>query len=148
MIGPAHGAKIYLATQPIDFRKGMDGLAAYVKVNVERVSVVRPCLWPATERQRKLRQQWTPCSRRAGVTLPGRISGSMGASCRASDCWKTVRSDTKASRREGPGIEGRRAAEDEVADQLSRSGTRAEAYMLMASRYPEARLSRDGADRR
>ena len=35
MIGPARGAKIYIATQPVDFRKGMDGLAAYVKANLE-----------------------------------------------------------------------------------------------------------------
>ncbi len=35
MIGPAHGCKIFLATQPLDFRKGMDGLAAYVKANLE-----------------------------------------------------------------------------------------------------------------
>ena len=31
MIGPAYGAKIYPATQPVDFRKGMDGLAALVQ---------------------------------------------------------------------------------------------------------------------
>lgn len=35
MIAPAHGCKIFLATQPVDFRKGMDGLAAYVKANFE-----------------------------------------------------------------------------------------------------------------
>lgn len=30
MILPAHKIKIYLANQPVDFRKGMDGLAAIV----------------------------------------------------------------------------------------------------------------------
>ncbi len=35
MISPAQGCKVYLATQPVDFRKGMDGLAAYVKTNFD-----------------------------------------------------------------------------------------------------------------
>lgn len=30
MISPGSGFRIFLATQPIDFRKGMDGLAAHV----------------------------------------------------------------------------------------------------------------------
>jgi len=31
MIHPSHGAKIYVATKPVDFRKGHDGLAALVQ---------------------------------------------------------------------------------------------------------------------
>ncbi|TNC42478.1 transposase [Rubellimicrobium rubrum] len=27
--------QLHLATQPVDFRKGVDGLAAYVKANLE-----------------------------------------------------------------------------------------------------------------
>ena len=30
MIGPGTGAKVLIATKPVDFRKGMDGLAALV----------------------------------------------------------------------------------------------------------------------
>lgn len=30
MINPANGYKIFMAIEPVDFRKGMDGLAAYV----------------------------------------------------------------------------------------------------------------------
>ncbi len=30
MIFPANGYRIFMATAPVDFRKGMDGLAAYV----------------------------------------------------------------------------------------------------------------------
>ncbi len=31
MIAPSHNLKIYVATDPVDFRKGMDGLAALVQ---------------------------------------------------------------------------------------------------------------------
>jgi transposase len=31
MIGVANGARVLIATKPVDFRKGMDGLAALVK---------------------------------------------------------------------------------------------------------------------
>lgn len=31
MIVPPTGARVLVATQPVDFRKGMDGLAAYVQ---------------------------------------------------------------------------------------------------------------------
>ncbi len=30
MISPAGNFKLYVATKPVDFRKGMDGLAAFV----------------------------------------------------------------------------------------------------------------------
>ncbi|UWR32959.1 IS66 family insertion sequence element accessory protein TnpB [Sulfitobacter sp. W027] len=35
MIAPSHSYKIFLATMPVDFRKGMDGLASYVMSNFE-----------------------------------------------------------------------------------------------------------------
>lgn len=35
MIAPSNTYKIYLATAPVDFRKGMDGLASYVVSNFE-----------------------------------------------------------------------------------------------------------------
>lgn len=35
MIYPANKFKIYLATMPVDFRKGMDGLANYVASNFD-----------------------------------------------------------------------------------------------------------------
>lgn len=35
MISPASNFKIYLASQPVDFRKGLDGLAACVANNFE-----------------------------------------------------------------------------------------------------------------
>jgi len=35
MIAPSNTYKIYLATQPVDFRKGMDGLAGYVLMNFD-----------------------------------------------------------------------------------------------------------------
>jgi transposase len=35
MISPSGSYKIYLATQPVDFRKGMDGLAGYVINNFD-----------------------------------------------------------------------------------------------------------------
>lgn len=35
MIAPSNTYRIYLATQPVDFRKGMDGLANYVMNNFE-----------------------------------------------------------------------------------------------------------------
>jgi hypothetical protein len=35
MIDPASKYKIYLATKPVDFRKGMDGLANYVAQNFD-----------------------------------------------------------------------------------------------------------------
>ena len=35
MISPSNKFKIYLATAPVDFRKGMDGLANYVLTNFE-----------------------------------------------------------------------------------------------------------------
>lgn len=35
MIAPSSRYRIYLATQPVDFRKGMDGLANYVMTNFE-----------------------------------------------------------------------------------------------------------------
>jgi len=35
MIAPSNTYKIYLATQPVDFRKGMDGLAEYVLNNFD-----------------------------------------------------------------------------------------------------------------
>ncbi|MCV2894748.1 IS66 family insertion sequence element accessory protein TnpB [Lentibacter sp. XHP0401] len=35
MIAPSNTYKIYLATQPVDFRKGMDGLASCVLNNFE-----------------------------------------------------------------------------------------------------------------
>ncbi len=35
MIAPSSSYRIYLATQPVDFRKGMDGLANYVMSNFE-----------------------------------------------------------------------------------------------------------------
>lgn len=35
MIAPSNTYKIYLATAPVDFRKGMDGLANYVLSNFE-----------------------------------------------------------------------------------------------------------------
>lgn len=31
MIGPSGAARVMLATRPVDFRKGMDGLAALVR---------------------------------------------------------------------------------------------------------------------
>lgn len=31
MIGPAPGVRVLIATRPVDFRKGMDGLAAYIQ---------------------------------------------------------------------------------------------------------------------
>ena len=31
MIVPPTGIRVLMATEPVDFRKGMDGLAAYVK---------------------------------------------------------------------------------------------------------------------
>ncbi|MFY1709385.1 IS66 family insertion sequence element accessory protein TnpB [Tritonibacter scottomollicae] len=35
MIEPSNSYRIYLATQPFDFRKGMDGSANYVVSNFE-----------------------------------------------------------------------------------------------------------------
>ena len=35
MISPASNFKIYLASQPVDFRKGLDGLAACVANNFQ-----------------------------------------------------------------------------------------------------------------
>lgn len=35
MIAPSNTYRIFLATQPVDFRKGMDGLANYVRSNFE-----------------------------------------------------------------------------------------------------------------
>lgn len=35
MMIPSNSVRIYLATRPIDFRKGMDGLVAYVANNFE-----------------------------------------------------------------------------------------------------------------
>lgn len=35
MIAPSNKYKIFLATQPVDFRKGMDGLANYVLYNFD-----------------------------------------------------------------------------------------------------------------
>lgn len=35
MITPSNTYKIYLATRPVDFRKGMDGLAGYVMNNFD-----------------------------------------------------------------------------------------------------------------
>ncbi len=35
MIAPSNSFKIYLATTPVDFRKGIDGLANYVMSNFE-----------------------------------------------------------------------------------------------------------------
>lgn len=35
MILPSNSCRIFLATQPIDFRKGMDGLAGYVANNFD-----------------------------------------------------------------------------------------------------------------
>ncbi|NDK36852.1 IS66 family insertion sequence element accessory protein TnpB [Rhodovulum sulfidophilum] len=35
MIAPSSSYRIYLATHPVDFRKGMDGLANYVMTNFE-----------------------------------------------------------------------------------------------------------------
>ncbi len=32
---PLNGLKIYLATEPVDFRKGMDGLAGHVMTELE-----------------------------------------------------------------------------------------------------------------
>lgn len=37
MIGPAPGAKVMVATKPVDFRKGADSLAALVAAEYERV---------------------------------------------------------------------------------------------------------------
>ena len=40
MIFPSNACRIFLATQPIDFRKGMDGLAGYIakmRANVAKV---------------------------------------------------------------------------------------------------------------
>jgi len=36
MIHPTHGVKIYVATKPVDFRKGHDGLAALVQNHLRR----------------------------------------------------------------------------------------------------------------
>lgn len=35
MIAPSSSYRIYLATHPVDFRKGMDGLANYIMTNFE-----------------------------------------------------------------------------------------------------------------
>ncbi|SED17363.1 IS66 family insertion sequence element accessory protein TnpB [Rhodobacter sp. 24-YEA-8] len=35
MIFPSNACRIFLATQPIDFRKGMDGLAGYIANNFD-----------------------------------------------------------------------------------------------------------------
>lgn len=35
MISPSNTYRIFLATQPVDFRKGMDGLANYVRSNFD-----------------------------------------------------------------------------------------------------------------
>ncbi len=35
MMLPLNGLKIYLATEPVDFRKGMDGLAGHVMSGLE-----------------------------------------------------------------------------------------------------------------
>lgn len=36
MIHPTHGVKIYVATKPVDFRKGHDGLAALVQNHLQK----------------------------------------------------------------------------------------------------------------
>ena len=36
MIGPTHGVRIFVATKPIDFRKGHDGLAALVQSHLRQ----------------------------------------------------------------------------------------------------------------
>ena len=36
MIHPTHGVKIYMATKPVDFRKGHDGLAALVQSHLHQ----------------------------------------------------------------------------------------------------------------
>ena len=35
MIGPTGAVRVMVATKPVDFRKGMDGLAAYVKEQLQ-----------------------------------------------------------------------------------------------------------------
>ena len=35
MIHPSHGVKIFVATKPVDFRKGHDGLAALVQSHLK-----------------------------------------------------------------------------------------------------------------
>ena len=35
MIVPPTGVRVLVATKPVDFRKGMDGLAAYVQENLK-----------------------------------------------------------------------------------------------------------------
>ena len=36
MIHPSHGVNIYVATKPVDFRKGHDGLAALVQSHLQK----------------------------------------------------------------------------------------------------------------
>jgi len=36
MIHPSHGVNIYVATKPVDFRKGHDGLAALVQSHLRK----------------------------------------------------------------------------------------------------------------
>ena len=48
MIVPPTGVRVLVATKPVDFRKGMDGLAAYVQEQMQADPFLRKPFWDRT----------------------------------------------------------------------------------------------------
>ena len=51
MIHPSHGVQIFVATKPVDFRKGHDGLAALVQSHLQKKPFDGPFMCSAPNEQ-------------------------------------------------------------------------------------------------
>ncbi len=67
MIGPSGAVRVMLATRPVDFRKGMDGLAVLVREQLGADPFCATVFCSRPKRADRLKQWW-----RRGSRLPGR----------------------------------------------------------------------------
>ena len=67
MIHPSHGVQVFVATKPVDFRKGHDGLAALVQGHLKKkpFGLVPFTFWSVNSFMRPFAQKPMDFSRRA-----------------------------------------------------------------------------------